>query len=489
MRQVSEFEKSQQAEQCSDDAVCIVGAGFSGLAVARALRQRNVPFRCIDRAAALGGVWRYPDADQPLPGPAYRSLHLNTSRHVTEFTGFPMPSTYPRYPRHDQVMDYLDQFVEHYDLRRDMEFNTEITAVRRRRDSTWEVTSHDHGSGAIRHRRFRQVVVASGHHWEPKLPDPPIRGSQTFPGECLHTRDYSGPSAFAGKRVVVVGLGNSACDIAVELSHVADTTILATRRGAHVVPKQMMGIPIDEISASRWWAWLPFRLQRRFIEVLLRIIRGHITSYGLPEPDHRIFSAPITISDELLSRLAHGAVTPKPMIDHFDSSTVYFADGTSADVDAIIYCTGYHVTVPFVPRNAVFSDSGQVGLYQRVVAPFHPGLYFVGLVRPVGALTRLVEYQAEWVADLVEGVVVPPSTREMVAEIHRYLHGVTERYSTAVGDSIHVDVPVHLQAIRRERKAGRRRARGTPATIPGGGPRAQSAGATIAAAAYEPRPD
>ncbi|MGP4014623.1 flavin-containing monooxygenase [Saccharopolyspora sp. 5N708] len=461
MRNSGEPQRNQDSNRGLPGEVCVIGAGFSGLAVARALRSRNVPFACFDRGVDLGGVWCFTGGSESERSPAYRSLHLNTSGAVTSFSGFPMPASYPPYPRHDEVAAYLRDFADHHGLTRHIECRTEVTAIRAEPDGTWRVTARDR-TGGENHRRFSHVVVASGYQWEPRLPDPAITGSDSFNGEIIHSADYVDPAPYSGKRVLVLGFGNSACDIAVELSRVAEKTTLACRRGAHVVPKQLMGIPIDEIAASRWWSWLPFPLQRKLIEVLLRIIRGPITSYGIPEPDHRVLEAPVTISDELLSRIRHGAVAVKPMIDHFGSARVHFADGTADAVDAVIFCTGYRVSFPFVPPDSVFSRSGQVALYQRVLPPHHPGLYFAGLIRPVGAITYLVEQQAEWIAELIAGEAAVPSTDDMASEIHTHLDRAAHRYGTAAIDSIHVDVPTYLRAIRRERKASRHRRRARP---------------------------
>lgn len=389
-----------------------------------------------------------------------------------------MPESYPCFPGLDQISAYLNSFADHFGLRRYVELGTEVVGLRQLDDRSWVVTTRDRRTGVQRQRRVGHVVVATGYHWEPRLPDP-VPGADSFPGSRVHSMNYRDAGDYAGKRIVVLGFGNSACDIAVELSRAAATTFLSVRRGVHVVPKQMMGIPIADIANSKWWSWLPFRVQRRFIELLLLMIRGRVTSYGIPEPDHRIFSAPITISDDLLSRIQHGAVTVKPRIDRFESSTVYFTDGTSEEVDAVICCTGYDFTFGFAPRESVFGDTGQVALYRRVVPPRCANLYFLGLVRPVGAVTRLVESQVEWVADLIEGAAVLPTVEEMSKEIDRYLREASTRYGTAAMDSIHVDFPTYLRALRDERAAGRRRkSRGGPSpaafrgardTLPGGG--------------------
>jgi len=439
-----------------DRDVCVIGAGFSGLAVARTLRRRGLSFTCVEFAEGVGGIWRHPGDGESIPStPAYLRLHLNTSRTVTAYTGFPMPDTYPRYPGLRAVGHYLEAFADHIGLREDLEVNTEVIAVRQDVDRSWEVITRDRVTGAELQRRFRHVVVAAGIHHRPKLPD--IAGAESFSGRILHSIDYFDPREFAGKRVLVLGIGNSACDIAVEVSRFAERSVLSMRRGAHVVPKQLMGIPIDEIAAARWWSWLPFRVQRRFVESLLWVIRGSITSYGIPEPDHRLFSAPVTISDELLTRISHGDITVRPMIEKFDGGTARFVDGANEEFDAVIYCTGYDFAFEFLPADGVVDAEGRVALYRRVVPPRYRGLYVVGLVRPVGAITRVVETQAEWIADLVQGLAGLPGEEEMWDEIGRHQAGAARRYGPAGRDSIHVDLARYLESLRDERVRGKRR--------------------------------
>lgn len=367
-----------------------------------------------------------------------------------------MPETYPRFPRHDQVADYLRSYADTFDLTDQVEFGTEVARIAQRSDSTWYVKTRDLATGRERRRRFDHVVVASGHQWEPV--QPAIQGAESFLGDQRHSFDYSSPVDYLDKRVVVVGFGSSAADVSVDLSRIAKKTYLSVRRSAHVVPKQMLGIPIGEIASKPWWSRMPFPDQRRFIELVLHVIRGKLTDYGIPEPDHRLFSGTLTISDELLSRISHGDIAVRPVIESFDGPSVRFADGTSAEVDAVVYCTGYRIAFPFLADDCVFADSGQVALYHRVVSPHHRGLYFAGLIRPVGSATRLIEGQAEWIADLVEGSVGLPSTEAMTDEVDAHLAATAARYGTRPVDSIQVDFAPYLDVLARQRS--------TRATVP-----------------------
>ncbi|RRO14165.1 flavin-binding monooxygenase [Saccharopolyspora rhizosphaerae] len=442
--------------QSNSRDVCVIGAGISGLAVMRSLRRRGIDFVCLERDDAVGGVWNFSTSRSQRTHPAYESLHLNTSSKVTGFTGFPVPEEFPRYPRHDHFASYLRSFAEAHDLPGRIEFGTTVHDVEPAPGGGWSVTSAD-ARGSVRTRHFREVVVASGYHSTPRLPEPEAPGSEDFRGRRLHSADYTDPGPFRGKKVAVVGFGNSACDIAVELSRVAAKTVLSVRRGAHVVPKTLMGLPIDEIAQSRWWSFLPFRVQRRLIEVLLHLSRGRIADYGLPEPDHRVMEAPITISDELLSRLAHGAIAVKPAVEELTAGGVAFRDGSAEDADAVIFCTGYDMELP-LPEDVALDAEGRLALYQRIVPLGHQGLYLAGFLRPVGALTRLAELQAEWIGDLVCGDATLPAEHEMAAEVNRHLERTAQRFGVErPEDALNIDVPVYVRSLQRERRRGRNR--------------------------------
>ncbi|MFJ8545777.1 flavin-containing monooxygenase [Streptomyces sp. NPDC093586] len=425
--------------------VCVIGAGLSGLAVARALNDRGIEFVCLEKAPDVGGIWRQPQAGER--GPGYLSLHLNTAKQLTCYADFPMPASYPLYPRHSEVAAYLRSFAEWAGVLDRIELSTEVVSVRQDADGMWTVDSRD-ADGEVSSRRFEHVVVASGHHSEPALPDPLPPGAASFEGTILHSLDYRDGSDFAGQRTVVVGLGASAVDIAADLSRHAARTVLSVRRGLHIVPKQLFGLSVDEIANAPWWSAMSFAEQRRFVEQALLVARGRLSDYGLPEPDHPVFSSAVTLSDEILSRIRHGAVTPKPAIDSFDGSRVVFTDGTDVEADAVVYCTGFHMTFPFLPEGCPLGPDGSVELYRRVVPAGRPGLYFVGLVRPVGAITRLVEAQAQWVTRLIDGEAALPGADEMREEIGAYLDGIAQRYGRTQGASIQVDVGPYLSGFR-----------------------------------------
>ena len=435
--------------------VCIIGAGSSGIASCQVLHARGIPFDCFEMGSAVGGNWRY-NNDSGMSS-AYRSLHANSSRRGMQYATFPMPDDYPNYLGHKMITKYFDDFVDNYGFREKIQFRTEVTRADPAPGGGWDVTVRQRDTGARRTERYHAVLVANGHHWDPRYPEPAFPGASTFTGTQIHSHHYRTPEPFAGQRVLVLGIGNSACDAATDCSQVAARTLLAMRRGVHVVPKYLFGMPTDHLTLMRLGTRAPVRLQGSVVALLVRIAQGKVTKYGLPKPDHQMLCAPPTVSDSLLSRLDHGDIVVKPSIDRFDGDRVYFTDGSAEQVDAVIYCTGYKISFPFLDPAVTGTEDSEIPLYHRVVPPERPGLYFIGLVQPIGALMPIAEIQSEWVADLLEGRATLPPEREMNREIARYRAVTAKRYVRSTRHAIQVDFLAYLREIRRERQVGARR--------------------------------
>jgi hypothetical protein len=366
----------------------------------------------------------------------------------------------PDYPNHRQIAAYFDDYVDHFGFRDTITFRTEVVKVEpveHGYDVTVRPVSTD--GAAVNDpetRHYEHVIIANGHHWDPRWPEPGFPGADTFLGEQLHAHYYRTPDPLVGKRVLVLGIGNSACDIAVESSRVAASTDLAMRRGAHIVPKYLLGIPTDHLTDSPM-ARGPLKLQQWSMAALLRITQGKVTDYGLPKPDHAVLHAHPTVSQDLLNRLGHGDITIRPNIDRFEGSKIFFTDGSAGEYDVVVYCTGYRVKFPFLDDKVVSADDNHINLYRRVVDPDHPGLYFIGLIQPLGAIMPLAEAQAEWVADLVTGVGRLPSASKMRQQISSYDAKLRKRYVASKRHTIEVDFHAYRSEIARERKKSRTR--------------------------------
>jgi dimethylaniline monooxygenase (N-oxide forming) len=430
---------------------CIIGAGSSGIAAAKTLHERGFEFDCFEASDRVGGNWVYKNANGMSA--AYKSLHINTSRERMEYPGFPMPPSYPDFPHHTHIARYFDDYVDHFGFRHRITFRTRVERAEPREGGGWEVTLD---SGAT--RRYQVLLVANGHHWDARWPEPPFPGSEEFGGVQIHSHQYLGddPELFRDKSVVVLGMGNSAMDIAVEASFSARATYLSARRGAYVIPKYLFGRPLDQYAAS---PKIPFAVRRRVMETLLRVQVGDMERYGLPKPDHRFGDAHPTISDDALSRIAHGEIQPKPTIERLTERTVVFADGSEVEAGVVVYCTGYKVTFPFFDDDLISAPDNDLPLFRRVFDPDRRDVFFIGLLQPLGAIMPLAQVQSEWVADHLAGRYALPSAAELRADIAAEREKMFRRYVPSKRHTMQVDYDDYLAALERERKAGAARAR------------------------------
>jgi cation diffusion facilitator CzcD-associated flavoprotein CzcO len=433
----------------------VIGAGSSGIAAAQVLQARGIDFDCFEKGSSVGGNWRY-ENDNGMSS-AYRSLHINTSRRVMAFKSLPMPESYPDYPDHFQMAAYFDEVVDRYRLRDRIRFKTEVVSVEPVEGTgEWDVTVE--GPEGREADRYGAVLIANGHHWDARWPEPAFPGSEDFEGEQIHAHEYREPEVLTGKRVLVLGIGNSAVDIAVESSRIAEKTFLATRRGAWVLPKYLNGKPIDEI-ANSVTGLAPIPVMRAVMQRSLKVAVGDPTDYGLPKPDHRLLEAHPTVSSEFLPRLGHGDITPKPNIDRFTGGrTVRFVDGTEVEIDLVVYCTGYKITFPFFAPEVLSAPDNKLPLFRRVVSVERPGLYFIGFIQPLGPIMPIAEAQAEWIADLVSGRARLPSPAEMREEVAVEEEKQRKRFVASKRHTVEVDFYPYLREIRRERKRDSARA-------------------------------
>ena len=430
---------------------CIIGAGSSGIVAAKVLKEHGIPFDCFEKGSGVGGNWRYRN-DNGMSA-AYASLHINTSKTRMAYSDFPMPEDYPDYPHHSQILDYFEDYVDHFGIRPHIRFNTSVTEVTPEgveRDTVpkgggWQVTT-DGGEATT----YSAVLVSNGHHWDPRLPDFPGH----FDGRARHSHAYETPEGLEGKRVLVVGIGNSGVDIACEASRVAAKTFLSTRRSAHILPKYALGKPID-LYTTPASSRLPLSLQRLSFEVLLRVACGRQEDFGVPRPEHTLLQAHPTISADLLNLVGHGEIQVKPNVEELRGERVAFADSSVEPIDEIIYATGYRISFPFFAPELLDPQDNQVRLYRHVVHPDLPGLYFIGLIQPLGAIMPLAEQQATWVAKVLTGEVALPDREVMKRRIDADDKAIRRRYVASPRHTIQVDYFPYLDLLRKEMRRGR----------------------------------
>ncbi|MFN2464401.1 MAG: flavin-containing monooxygenase [Candidatus Dormibacteria bacterium] len=425
---------------------CIIGAGSSGITTAKAFNEAGIPFDCFEKGGRVGGNWVFDNSNGMSS--AYRSLHINTSRERMEYSDFPMPRHYPDFPHHTHIAEYFDAYVDRFRIRDLITFNTGVKQAVRGPGGTWVVTLD---SGEVRH--YDALVVANGHHWDPRWPEPAIPGQ--FDGVQMHAHHYRDNESFRGKNVVVLGMGNSAMDIAVEASQVAERVLLAARRGAWIIPKYLFGKPLDQLGND---PRVPFRVRQRIYERILLMNVGRMENYGLPRPDHRPGEAHPTISSDILVRLGSGDVRAKPNITELMGERVRFADGSTERADVIVYCTGYRVSLPFFEPGFISAPDNQLPLFRRVFKVHVDNVFFIGLLQPLGAIMPLAEAQAMWVADYLAGRYALPSPAEMQADIDREDSRMRRRYVASKRHTMQVDFEDYLYALGKERRRGAERA-------------------------------
>jgi hypothetical protein len=363
---------------------CVIGAGPAGLAVARALAERDLPYTHIERHTGPGGLW---DIDNP-GSPMYESAHFISSKTLSGFGGYPMPDHFADFPPHRQILSYLTSFAEAYGLRERIEFGIEVRNVAKNADGTWTVTRAD-GRESV----HRQVVVCTGSQWHPNIPELPGE----FTGEVRHTVTYRSADEMRGKRVLVVGAGNSGLDIACDAARVADHAVISMRRGYWFIPKHLFGRPVDTIAAGG--PHLPVWLQQMLFGALLRLLNGDPRRLGLQKPDHKLFQTHPAINSMLLHHLQHGDITAKPGLARTEGRTVDFTDGTSDDFDLILLATGYVHKVPAAQR--YFGDEQHPDLYLSAFSREHEGLFGVGFVETNSGAYRLFDTQAQLIASFL----------------------------------------------------------------------------------------
>jgi hypothetical protein len=392
-------------------SVCVIGAGVSGLTACKALADFGVPHTCFEASDEVGGNWYFENPNGVSS--AYRSLHIDISKPSISFRDFPMPERYPDYPHHTHIFEWLRDYADAFALRENIRFNTRVQHAQRGERGGWLITLDDGSKEA-----FDALLVCNGHHWDPRYPSFP--GS--FDGPQIHSHDYVDPSTpldMYGKRVLVVGIGNSAVDIVSELARktVSDTVFLSTRSGAYVVPKYIFGKPVDQVVKTN--PRIPVGLQRRLGSVLPRIFSGRMEDFGLPTPNHRFLDAHPTVSSELLGRLGAGDAIAKGDVAELLGDRVRFADGSVEQVDAIVYATGYNVSFPFFEEDFISAPENKLPLYKRMLKPGIDDLAFIGLGQPIPTIFPFSELQSKLAARWLSGDWAPPAQAEMEQEILR----------------------------------------------------------------------
>lgn len=351
------------------NSYAVIGAGPSGLAAARALQARGIAVDGYEASHGVGGLW---DISNPR-STMYESAHLISSRTTTEFRDFPMRSDVD-YPGHAVLLEYFRQYAAHFGLADLFRFDTRVTHLEPR-DGGWDLTSA--GPDGEETRWYPGVVLANGTLAEPNVPTFPGE----FSGELLHTSAYASPAQLAGRRVLIIGAGNSGCDIAVDAVHHADAVDMSVRRGYYFVPRYLFGRPSDTLNQARP---LPARIKQAIDSRVLRAFTGDPVRFGFPKPDYRIYESHPIVNTLVLHHLGQGDLRIRPDIERFDGLTVHFRDGSSDEYDVVMLATGYRLDYPFVDRDHLGWRGASPRLFLNIFPPSFNGLYVMGMIEASG---------------------------------------------------------------------------------------------------------
>ncbi len=410
---------------------CIVGAGPAGLILARALKKEGVPFDVFEKHSDVGGIWDPANTGSPM----YESAHFISSKWTSSFYGHPMPDEFPDYPTNRQILAYIRSFADAYGLREHITFGTKV--VRAEREGAGENDGWTVELSTGERRTYAGVICAPGVTWHPSVPA--IPGAERFTGEIRHSVTYRSSDEFRGRRVLIVGAGNSGVDIACDAARSAATAFLSVRRGYRFVPKHLFGIPTDlfiskSMSPPKGVAF------PADVDSLLDALNGDLTRLGLPKPDHQALTSHPIMNTQILHHLAHGDITAKSDVKEFKERSVVFADGSEEDVDLVILATGYDYALPFLDAELFEWRGGRPQLYLNILHRSVDSLYVLGFTEFAdAAYKRFDDMAAIIVADIHSRET--GENRELLLELRR------SHFPDLRGGMQYIDSPRHTNYV------------------------------------------
>ncbi|MEP6948353.1 MAG: NAD(P)-binding domain-containing protein [Ginsengibacter sp.] len=392
----------------------IIGAGPCGLAMAKALKYAQIEYAQIEADTALGGNWFHG---------VYKTVYTDVCKDVMQYPDYPMPDSFPDFLSQSNMLRYLNQYAEEFDLKINIQFNTRAVWIQAIDDNLWKVRFHD-GS----HQTYKGVIICNGHHWDMNFPELP----GNFMGEYIHSKEYIEPDQLKNKRVLVIGSGNSAADIACEAARVSTSSVMCFRDSPWIFPKTLMGIPLARIKLRKG----PKFLDPLLVKLLIKLTFGKHSSYGLANPNHKPFDKHPTVSEELPYYLKHGRILIKKKITKIENQTVWFDDNTFFEFDVIVAATGFKLSFPFLPKSLIRTENKNLQCIGHCVYPDYKGLFFLGWQQVRGGIGTLASAFSKVIIDLIRieeesdlpsGMVLRSTNNNSVSTTH--LYGSKEIYS------------------------------------------------------------
>ena len=379
--------------------VAIIGAGPSGIAALKNFKDQSFDVTGFERCSGVGGNWRFDDPSGHSS--VFETTHIISSKYTSFYEDFPLPKTASDYPSHEELLQYFSNYAKNFKLNEKIKFNTEVINCENLKNNKWEITYKDLETKKQTSLIFDALVVCNGHHHEPRFPKYPGK----FTGDFLHSHEYKRSAPFKDKRVLVIGGGNSACDVAVETSRVSKKTTISWRRGYFLIPKFMFGLTTD-IFALRS-RLLPKFVRLPFMKFMLELLQGKNENIGLPKVENHVLATHPTVNSDLYNSVRHGKVIPKPDVEKMDGKTVYFKDGTNDEYDVIIACTGFKIKHKFFKKDLIDFENGPVRLLHKMIPGDIKNLYFIGLFQPLGCIWPGAELQSKLAAKHLAGKWIP----------------------------------------------------------------------------------
>jgi Flavin-binding monooxygenase-like len=373
--------------------VCVIGAGPSGITAAKNLLDEGVDVTVFDFGSEVGGNWVFNETEGHSS--VFETTHIISSKTLSQYDDFPFGAEVPDYPSHRHLAAYFQAYAKHFNLYQFIQFQTLVKHCEQTADGKWLVITEKNGIETKSF--FDAIAVCNGHHWLPRTPQ--YKGH--FDGEFIHSHAVKRFARFKDKRVLVIGGGNSACDVSVESSRVAASVDLSWRRGYWIAPKFTMGKPSDVVGEQL--SFMPRWLWKKLIGLTLKFRNGENKLYGLPNPEQPFGFHHPTINEDLFFTIRHGKIKPRPDIERLEGSTVHFKDGSTGEYDTIVACTGYQIVHPFFDKNLIDYREGDVPLWLKMFHPTIENIYFIGLFQPLGCIWPGSELQAKLMAQHVVG--------------------------------------------------------------------------------------